>query len=222
MLLLYNILSYFSLFLCFIIYFYVPSKISLILYLTSCLSFLKLISSYVCLFYPSFIREAIILSSLNFFFFLFLFNHVQEEIHFFILLLFSTNLSAHAFMLLIFYKTKSFLNLKKTIFKYRKVFFYSHFTVLLGLFSFLLIFINDRETIQLPSAEWKDLLLEDLEIENTSNITLTVTKDFGFIKKFEIQGLESKNVLSKLSLEENLCERKPKFCKRFNYVRFYY
>lgn len=152
----------------------------------------------------------------------FVFLLIYEAIHSFIILLFILNFLSYILFFIISLRSYHVQGLTASISKYRKIFLYSHLPIVIGFFSFLLVFVNDVEEVDLHPTDWRYLFEEEFPLEEDMEPKLVLTKDFGFIKKIELKNVKSENFLSKLFSEKNLCDRKPNFCKRFHYVRFYY
>jgi hypothetical protein len=112
-------------------------------------------------------------------------------------------------------------DLEQTILKYKKIFFYAHVPILLGVFAFLLVFVNDKEILELETKDCQELLKTNLS-QSSFKCMVILEKDFGFIRSIEIKNLETKKILLHSTSTQNFCIENPIFCQSFSYVRFYY
>ncbi len=209
--------SYVYLFLYFLLYSYVIYSINLFFHVTLTIVTIHFLLGYLWLFFPILTPSILGINILNLLIFSLWCFQFYDRLNILLLFLIILNSFSSFYLILYLANRKNTLKLQTVISEYKKIFLYSHLPLVLGLFSFGLIFINDKENLEINSQELKVLLKENLFLEKNFKVKMTLTKDFGFVKKIEFE-----NILLQVFAEKNLCIQNPNFCKSLNYVRFYY
>lgn len=215
---LYILTNYIYVFLNVFSYLYAPVLINYIFYVTFCIAMFNFLVGYTWIIYPKITSLVLWSNTLNFCSFVIWYFQIHEFINYF--LFFIVILTFLSSLLIFIYLLTQESIIEKTILLYKKIFIYSHIPIIFGLFSFGLIFIDDKEKLEI-STEWIEFLKEQSFNLDSNKLQIILTKDFGFVKKIELVSPDRK-ILLQFSVEKNLCVRNPKFCKSLNYVRFYY
>lgn len=219
---LYILTSYVYAFLGFVSYVYIGNIDNFIFYLTSCVIILNLLLAYVWLIYSKITLLVLLFNILNLFSLSVWYFQIYRFINYFLVFIILLNSLSSFFISVYLLKKENIFKIEKTILLYKKIFAYSHVPILLGLVCFGLVFVNDKETLQIRSQELRPLLNEKNSNLTEPYLQIILTKDFGFVKKIEIKHPQNKNILLQLSFEKNHCLNNLQLCRSLNYVRFYY